>query len=126
MLRTAALLFGVIFLLIGVLGFVPQVAPNDYLLGYFHINFAHNSIHILSGVIALICGLASEYASKLYFRIFGVIYAAVAVLGFFSGDKDLLGVVANNSADNYLHVAIAVVSLYLGFSCCCCKTSCSK
>ena len=37
------------------------------------------------------------------------------MLGFVTGDGLLLGLVANNAADTWLHVVIAVVALYLGF-----------
>ena len=50
-----------------------------------------------------------------FFKIFGVVYGLVAVLGFFAGDQPLLGIIAHNMADMWLHVAIAAVSLYLGF-----------
>src|SRR5438132_3618228 len=47
MIKTAALLFGIVFLLIGILGFVPAVTPdNGMLLGIFHVNTAHNIVHL--------------------------------------------------------------------------------
>jgi hypothetical protein len=59
--------------------------------------------------------VTSDKVSKTFFQVFGVIYALVAVLGFFTGDQPLLGIVSNNAADSVLHVVIAVVALYLGF-----------
>jgi Domain of unknown function (DUF4383) len=59
LLKRAAILFGA-FLLVGILGFIPAVAPNQMLLDVFHINAAHNLVHLLSGAVALGCGLASE------------------------------------------------------------------
>lgn len=115
MLKKAALVFGVVFLLIGVLGFVRGVTTNEMLLGVFRVNAAHNVVHLLSGAVALACGLAGVAASRRYFRIFGVVYGLVAVLGFIQGDAHLLGLISNNAADTWLHVAIAVVSLALGF-----------
>jgi hypothetical protein len=44
-----------------------------------------------------------------------VIYGVVAVMGFMVGDGMLLGLISNNTADTWLHVAIAAVSLVLGF-----------
>jgi Domain of unknown function (DUF4383) len=116
LLKRAAILFGIVFLVVGVLGFVPGVTENEMLLGIFHVNAAHNGVHLLSGVAALLCGLNSLRAAQLYFRIFGVVYAAVAVLGFVHGDGHLLGLISNNKADTWLHVAIAAVSLILGFA----------
>jgi hypothetical protein len=115
MLKTAAIVFGAALLLAGVLGFVPAATPNGMLLGIFHVNAAHNVVHLLSGAVALWAGFASVPASRLYFRIFGVVYALVAVLGFYLGEGMLLGLIAINPADNWLHVAIAIVALVLGF-----------
>jgi hypothetical protein len=39
----------------------------------------------------------------------------VAVLGFYNGDQPLLGLISNNTADTWLHVALAVIMLLLGF-----------
>ena len=111
-----AVLFGVVFLVVGILGFVPGATKNEMLLGIFHVNAAHNAVHLLSGAVALFCGMSSFAASRMYFRIFGVVYAAVAILGFLNpGDTMLLGLISNNTADTWLHVAIAAVSLLLGF-----------
>jgi hypothetical protein len=116
MLKKIALVFGVVFVAVGLLGFVPAAAPEGHLLGLFHINPLHNVVHIASGAVALWAGLTNERNAKLYFQIFGVVYALVAVLGFVSGDNPILGLVANNAADTWLHVVIAAVALYLGFA----------
>ena len=116
MAKTLALLFGVVFLLIGILGFVPSVTPNEMLLNIFHVNAAHNAVHLLTGVVALLAGIAGVGASKIFFKIFGVVYGLVAVLGFVVGDEMLLGFISNNMADTWLHVGIAVVSLIVGFA----------
>jgi len=116
MIRTAALLFGIVFLLIGILGFVPAATPdNGMLLGMFHVNTAHNIVHLASGVVFLLCGMAGVGRSRTFFQIFGIIYAVVAVLGFYYGDDALLGIISNNTADTWLHVVLAVVMLFLGF-----------
>jgi hypothetical protein len=117
MVKTMANVFGVVFLLVGILGFVPGITPNGHLLGIFHVNTAHNLVHIASGIAALIAAGMGYRAARNYFRIFGAIYALVAILGFATGGTDpLLGLIANNPADNWLHAAIALVSLALGFA----------
>ena len=116
MVKSAAILFGIVFFLIGILGFVPAVTPsNGMLLGIFHVNTAHNIVHLASGIVFLLCGMAGAGLSQTFFRIFGIIYALVAILGFFYGDDALLGIVANNTADTWLHVGLAAVMLFLGF-----------
>ncbi|HLQ13131.1 MAG TPA: DUF4383 domain-containing protein [Steroidobacteraceae bacterium] len=116
MLKTAAILFGVVFLVVGVLGFVPGITTDQMLLGIFHVNGAHNVVHVLSGAIALWTGRTSAAYARVYFRVFGVVYALVALLGFYVGNGMLLGLISNNVPDTWLHVAIAVVALTLGFA----------
>jgi hypothetical protein len=115
MLKTFAIAFGVVFLIIGVLGFIPAVAPAGMLFGLFEVGPLHNLVHILTGAIGLAVAAAGERASRLYFQVFGVVYALLTVFGVFYGDAALLGVVTHNWADVWLHLAIALVALYLGF-----------
>src|ERR1700682_4945426 len=115
MVKTAAILFGVVFLLVGILGFVPAATSNEMLLGTFHVNFAHNLVHLASGVVFLLCGMAGAGPSRTFFRIFGVVYALVAALGFYYGDQPILGLISNNTPDIWLHVVLAMVMLFLGF-----------
>ena len=117
MIKTAAVLFGIVFILIGILGFVPGVTDNEMLLGIFHVNAAHNVVHLLSGAVALFAGMTSAGASRIYFRVFGVIYGLVAILGLMNMGQHtmLLGLISNNDAVTFLHIAIAAVSLLLGF-----------
>jgi hypothetical protein len=115
MLKNFAIAFGIVFLVIGVLGFFPPVAPNGMLLGLFEVGVLHNIIHLATGAAAIAMALSGEAAARLYFQIFGVIYAIVALLGFLYGDAALLGIVAHNWADVWLHLIIAAVALYLGF-----------
>ena len=116
MLKTAALAFAAVFLLIGILGFVPAFTPDGNLLGLFKVDAIHNIVHLLSGAVALYVGLTSEVHSKLYFQVFGVVYALVTIIGFAQfGSNNLLGIFAINPADDFLHLVIAAVALGLGF-----------
>jgi hypothetical protein len=119
MVKTAAILFGIVFLAVGILGFVPAATPDTngmpMLLGIFHVNAAHNYVHIASGVVFLLCGMAGAGAARTFFKIFGLVYALVAVLGFMNPNGPLLGMVSNNPADTYLHVGLAAAMLFLGF-----------
>jgi len=121
MVKTAAILFGLVFLVVGICGFFPSITTpmpdgnGGMLLGIFHVNTAHNFVHLASGAVFLLCGMAGAGPSRTFFKIFGIVYLLVAILGFVSGDKPLLGMIANNMADVWLHVGLAVVMLYLGF-----------
>ncbi|MDB4978064.1 MAG: hypothetical protein JWM56_250 [Candidatus Peribacteria bacterium] len=102
-------LFGVVFIAIGILGFI-----NNPILGLFSVNAVHNIVHLLSGAVALGAASSGYKNSRLYLIIFGLVYALVTVLGFVT--PDLLGSLLNaNLADNYLHLVIAAVTLLIGF-----------
>lgn len=103
------LLLGVVLTLVGIAGFF-----TGGMLLFFEVNPIHNVIHLASGIVALgAAGAGSSYA-RLYLIVFGVVYAAVTVIGFVNGG-DILGLFHANDADNYLHAAIALSSLGIGF-----------
>ena len=114
MVKTLAWVFGIVLMLVGILGFVPGLTTNDMLLGIFMVGGLHNVIHLVSGLAALAAAWGM-FSSRLYFQVFGVIYAIVTVVGFVQGDT-VLGLITVNMADNVLHLVIAVVALYAGFA----------
>jgi len=108
-----AILFGAVFVLVGVLGFFPNplVGPE----GIFVVNTAHNLVHLVTGAAFLIGAYTGGGANaQLITKIIGAAYALVAVLGFFSGEM-LLGMIHVNEADRWLHVALALAILAAGF-----------
>ena len=119
MIKALSLVFGAVFLLVGILGFVPAFSPvhSDgmrYLLGLFMVGGIHNVIHLLSGAVAVAAGLSSEKFSQLWFRVFGAVYALVTVVGFVQKDT-VLGIFDVNTGDNFLHLGLAVAILAIGF-----------
>jgi hypothetical protein len=121
MLQKAAIVATVIFLLIGILGFIPGIAGKDsmgmpLLFGLFMVGTVHNIIHLASGVLAL-ASATNERWARLYFQVFGVIYAVVTVAGFVVGSGDsIFGLFHVNTADNFLHLVLAVAGLAIGFA----------
>lgn len=105
--KTVATVFGVVFLAVGVLGFVPGITTNNHLLGIFEVGTLHNIVHILSGALALVlASMGGAYAKK-YLIGFGAVYALVAVVGLVQGDT-VLGLFPINVADNLLHIGLAL------------------
>jgi|SRR4051794_13541537 len=108
-----AMIFGAAFILVGLLGYVPNplVGPD----GLFETNGAHNMTHLLIGVILVIASTQSERAAYLSNMTFGVLYGLLALMGFASvgdeGHTNLLGMVHINGADNWLHVFLAVAMI---------------
>lgn len=111
-----ALVFGVTLLVAGIAGFVADSSFGDLGSGVqgddlivFEVNGWHNLVHIASGVLGLaLMGTAS--GARAYALGFGTVYLAVAIWGFIDGN-DVIGLIPVNSADNWLHVAIAVTGI---------------
>jgi hypothetical protein len=114
--KTAALVLGIIFIVVGLLGFVPNplVSPT----GIFAVNTAHNLVHLLSGIVIL-AGAYSAFGARNTLLVFGAVYALVAILGFIPGavtaGNMLLGFIHVNDADKWLHVLLAIVLLAAGY-----------
>ena len=116
MTKTFGILFGIVFLAVGILGFVPGITKDDMLLGIFMVNKMHSIVHIASGAVFLLASMAGAGAASLWFKIFGLVYAVVAILGFMNPNGMLLGMISNNPADTWLHVVLAAAMLLIGFA----------
>lgn len=116
MVKKFVLALGAVFVLIGILGFIPAVTPNDQLFYLFEVDATHNVVHLLSGIVALAAVAAGGGYVRLYAQVFGLVYGLVAVLGFLGGDgTSVLGFLHVNTADNFLHLAISLSLLYAGY-----------
>jgi hypothetical protein len=116
MAKKLAMVFGVVFLLIGVLGFVSNPIVGDGSL--FQTNAIHNLVHIISGIIFVVAAKKTERVAGKTLFIFGIVYLLVAILGFLMSDggatTSLLGLIEINAADNWLHIVLAVVFILVG------------
>jgi hypothetical protein len=112
--QNASLLFGITFALAGILGFVPNplVAPH----GLFAVNFAHNLVHITTGAVFLAAALRFAHKADAIFKVVGVAYVLVTVVGFLTSGNMLLGLVHINQADRWLHFGLAIVILGTGYA----------
>ena len=115
MMKALAILFGILFIIVGILGFVPGFTHRGMLYGTFKINLEDNVFHLATGMFALLSGLTSRFASRIFFIVFGLIFAAAALLGFQTGEGKILGMFANNMADTWLHTFFAMLFLFFGF-----------
>lgn len=115
MAKTLAMVFGIVFLLVGVLGFVT----SGSLLGLFHTDTVHDAIHLVIGIV-LVAVAAKNGNSAGALKVFGAIYLLLAVVGFYqfgtNGSGMLLGIAAANGADNFLHLVLGIVLLVAGKS----------
>lgn len=115
MLRTLAALFGLGLVAIGFAGFFPEVTPSGQLLGVFSLNFGNDVFYLFSGLIALFLAAFGRKSSRIFFQIFGIIFALLAALGFFYLERPILDLMANNLANTFFHLFLATVFLLLGF-----------
>jgi hypothetical protein len=124
--QSAALLVGLVFLLLGILGFIPGITSNydelkfaghdsdAQLLGIFDTSILHNLIHLAFGVAGL--ALARTFTGARQYLIGGgVIYLAIFVYGAIWGaDEGGANFIPMNWADNILHAAVGVGMVGLG------------
>ena len=124
--RTFALLFGVIFLAVGALGFVPAaVTPSPHppgmtmhqgyglLLGLFPVNLLHNVVHLLFGAWGVLSRSAG--AARNYFRGLAIIYALLAVMGLIPATQLTFGLIPLHGNDVWLHAVLALAGAYFGW-----------
>jgi hypothetical protein len=112
-------LFGAVLLLVGIIGFFVDAGfdtggavQGDELI-VFEVNGIHNLVHVASGLLGL--ALMGSAAGARAFAIgFGAVYLLVTVIGFADGET-VLGLLPVNTADNFLHLAIALTGLAAGF-----------
>ncbi|MFN2470744.1 MAG: DUF4383 domain-containing protein [Gaiellaceae bacterium] len=121
-LQMLTLLFGVIFVLVGVLGFIPGITTNfddlafagedskAELLGIFAVSILINIVHLLFGVVGLWAARAFD-SSRIYMLGGGVIYVALWLLGIVGGADWL----PSNNAEDWLHLALGVAMLGIGY-----------
>ncbi|MEU5840569.1 DUF4383 domain-containing protein [Rhodococcus sp. NPDC047139] len=123
--QTASLVVGAVFLLVGILGFIPGVT-SDYsqlsgaghhseamLLGIFQVSILHNIVHLLFGVLGLAAARAVSTARS-FLIIGGAVYLVLWLYGLIIDPDSSANFVPVNSADNWLHFVLGVVMIALG------------
>ncbi len=110
MVKTILYIFGVIFALVGLMGFV-----SDPVLGIFEVDVAHNLIHLVTGFLFLVIAKFYKDAMRNTAQLFGIVYGVVAVVGFIMPQDSIFGIFEANLADDILHALVALILLYAGF-----------
>ena len=125
--ETFARIFGIVFLVVGIGGFIPGLTPphdhpglaveagSGMELGLFPVNALHNLVHILFGV----WGLAASRtfgAARTYARVVAIAYALLTVLGAIPATNTTFGLVPIYGHDIWLHALLAAVAAYFGFA----------
>ena len=126
--RTFALVFGIVFLLIGIAGFVPGLVQPVHeghpplsvdsgygqVFGLFPVNVLHNIVHLLFGIWGILA-YKSLAGARTYARGVAIIYAVLTVAGLVPGLSTMFGLVPLYGNDIWLHALLAAVSAYFGW-----------
>lgn len=120
--RLLGAVFGVVYLLVGLLGFAYTgfsqfvgTDTNDNILGIFEVNPLHNIAHLGIGALLLFSALSGVAAAKGSNTLVGAVYLLLGIVGLFILDSEL-NILSLNAADNVLHLASALVLLGVGVS----------
>ena len=114
--QNVARLVGVVFLLVGVAGFIPGITTDLYdglefagddgtseLLGIFSVSVLHNIVHGLFGIAGLALA-ATPSGARTFLVGGGAIYVALFLLGILGGADWI----PSNDADDWLHLVLGV------------------
>lgn len=121
----AAVGVGAVFLVVGILGFIPGVTTGydgmtfaghestAMLLGIFHISILHNIVHLIFGVAGLLLG-RSLPGSRYYLVGGGIVYLVLWIYGLVVDLESGANFVPLNTADNWLHLFLGIGMIALG------------
>lgn len=125
--RILALVLGIIFTLLGIIGFftAPENSTGvQAILGIFDSDLIHNIFYLISGLL----GIAAAFTgySRIYNRVFGIVYVLLGLLGLipalyfpagaYGTDNGLfLGLTHLNAGDHILHLIAGVIALAVGY-----------
>jgi len=123
--QKAALAVGIVFLLVGVLGFIPGITTNydqlefasadseAMLLGVFQVSILHNIVHLLFGALGLVMARSASGA-RTYLVFGGIVYLVLFLYGLLVGQDSAANFVPVNTADDILHLVLGIGMILLG------------
>jgi hypothetical protein len=124
--QTVTMLFGAVFLAIGILGFLPGItthygdlefAGHDSgaeLFGLFQVSILHNLVHVVFGLAGLALARTFE-GSRVYMIGGGIVYLGLWLYGLLIDRSSDANFPPLNSWDNWLHFSLGVVMILLGY-----------
>lgn len=124
--QLAALVVGLVFLLVGVLGFVPGITTNydslqfaghhsdALLLGLFQVSILHNIVHLLFGVAGILLA-RTRNGARTYLIGGGIVYLLLWLYGMVINPESSANFVPLNTADNWLHLFLGIGMIALGY-----------
>lgn len=125
--RYFALILGIIYLLLGVLGLIPGVVTpttnpgvtvdvlNGMLFGLFAVNIIHTLVHLIIGIWGILAYRSFE-SSRTFSRVVGIVLIVLFVFGLIPGLSSLFGLAPLYGADVWLHLVSGIIALYVGLT----------
>jgi hypothetical protein len=125
--RNFAMVLGVIYIVVGVLGFVPPLltTPADapplafdqgcgYLFGLFPVNILHSLVHLAVGVWGVLAARTLA-AARTYALSVAIIFGVLTVMGLIPGLNTVFGLLPLFGHDVWLHALTAIAAGYFAF-----------
>jgi hypothetical protein len=126
-LQKAALAVGGVFLLVGILGFIPGITTgydtmrfaghhsDARLFGLFEVSILHNLVHFAFGAAGVLMARTVRGARSFLIG-GGAVYFLLWLYGLAVGPESSANFVPVNSADNWLHLILAAGMIGLGIA----------
>ncbi|WP_186307580.1 DUF4383 domain-containing protein [Microbacterium sp. 1.5R] len=123
--QKTALVVGIVFLLVGIAGFIPGLTHSAehlhgagagseaHLLGLFQVSVLHNFVHLAFAVAGIALAARARW-SRLYLIVGGAAYLVVWIYGLIAVGNDQLNFIPVNDADNWLHLVLGIGMILLG------------
>lgn len=132
--RYCALAIGILFLVLGIAGFIPALvsipgtdisfipaheahnayaAGYGYLFGLFPTNFLHNLFHCAVGLLG-ITSYITHHGARQFNRIFFVAYVVIAIMGLLPFTKTFFGLMPVFGYNVLLNATSAFAAAYYG------------
>jgi len=128
--RYFALIAGVFFLILGLLGFFPGVVEKidgntldsvgafdngfGYIFGVIPTNAIHSILRLAFGISGILASIALD-STRVYCRALAIGYGLFAILGLFPYTNTLFGLAPIFGSDVLLHGLSAAIGFYFGF-----------
>jgi hypothetical protein len=123
--QKVALTVGVIFALVGILGFIPGVTSHldqisgagvhseAKLLGIFQVSVFHNLVHLAIGVTGIVMSRSMRLARPFLIG-GGIVYLVLWLYGMVIDQTSSANFIPINSADNWLHFVLGAGMVIAG------------
>ncbi|HYK54230.1 MAG TPA: DUF4383 domain-containing protein [Candidatus Eremiobacteraceae bacterium] len=118
MAKTIGMLFGWIYTIVGIAGFIPALGGSfsmtgTTLLGVAQVNVLHNIVHLIIGIAGLSMSRTEEGAGT-FCKTFGIILLLIGIIGFIQ--PNLFGILPIGGGDIWIHLITGAILAVAGFA----------